>query len=95
MLLKKENNTKSKNKSQYDKYRESKDWENIRNLVLERDGYKCRTCGSTDRQLHVHHSTYEHLYNELNYLDDLITLCSVCHRGVHNKYNARRFSKKK
>lgn len=86
---------KPKTKSEYDKYRDSKEWKHIRNLVLDRDGHKCRTCGAkeTERELHVHHSTYEHIYDELNHLDDLITLCSVCHRGLHNKYNFKRFKK--
>lgn len=81
---------RSKNE-RYEKYRSSKDWEEIRKLILERDNHKCRCCASTERQLHIHHSTYEHLYDELNHLDDLITLCSVCHRAIHNKFNFQRF----
>jgi len=33
------------------------DWSDRRKQVLERDGYECQECGSSDRTLHVHHVT--------------------------------------
>ena len=49
--------------------------------ALERDGYRCRICGSTER-LNVHHivpismgGTHE--------LENLITLCYRCHATQH------------
>lgn len=49
--------------------------------VLERDHWKCRSCGSRNA-LHVHHIQFrsqqgpDEAYN-------LIVLCSSCHDGVH------------
>ena len=49
--------------------------------VLERDGWKCRNCGSRE-QLHVHHVVYR---SQLGPDEDwnLCTLCSRCHDGIH------------
>jgi hypothetical protein len=33
--------------------------------------------------LDVHHRTYDHLYDEWHHLDDLTTLCRVCHSARH------------
>lgn len=59
-------------------------WTAIRRQVLKRDGYRCTKCGrKTD--LHVHHQ--EHRVGSLNAetLDNLLTLCRQCHRGVHSR----------
>lgn len=80
----------------YQKYLKTKWFENVRQKVLERDKYTCRTCGATsaERILNVHHVQYEGvLGDELNNLDKLITLCTVCHRAIHSSpANYRRFS---
>jgi hypothetical protein len=67
----------------YIEYLNSPDWKYIRRIVLKRDHKKCTKCGS-DKKLRVHHTTYEHIFNELNYLIDLITLCDDCHKITHN-----------
>jgi DEAD/DEAH box helicase domain-containing protein len=67
-------------------------WQTQRKLVLERDGYRCRTCGATADEflLHIHHvrpfreygyipGQNEH-YQIANRLDNLVTLCASCHR---------------
>jgi 5-methylcytosine-specific restriction endonuclease McrA len=57
-----------------------------RAATLERDGGKCRKCGTSDT-LHVHHidgwgmGFARELRN--NSLDNLITLCKVCHARAH------------
>lgn len=57
-----------------------------RAAVLARDGGVCRKCGATD-MLHVHHidgwgmGFARELRN--NSLDNLITLCKVCHARAH------------
>lgn len=58
-----------------------------RTKALERDGYKCTSCGS-DYRIQVHHidemgrnKPKEVQNNELN---NLITLCAKCHIEQHN-----------
>ena len=68
------------------KYWKSAKWLAKREAVLRRDDYTCQMCEkSIDddnvSRLHVHHMTYKNLYNEP--LDDLITLCTQCHRRLH------------
>jgi len=68
-----------KNFDGYKRYIRSEDWRNKRELVLKRDGYRCRNCGS-GVGLQVHHKCYDRFGDES--LDDLITLCNVCHEKV-------------
>jgi len=64
----------------YHEYIQCPEWKAKRADVLERDGFKCQQCSSTYMH-NVHHKTYARLGNES--LDDLITLCQVCHRKEH------------
>jgi uncharacterized protein YdcH (DUF465 family) len=73
---------KTHNNPEYETYLHSSKWKNIRKLVLERDGNKCTECDET-RNLHIHHKTYENIFNEENHLEDLITLCESCHEKKH------------
>ena len=68
-------------KRPYAERRESKEWAILKNQVLRRDRYRCRLCGEGDVVLHVHHATYKNYAAER--LEDLITLCSVCHDRFH------------
>ncbi|MDQ3964923.1 MAG: hypothetical protein M3246_00470 [Actinomycetota bacterium] len=61
---------------------QSEEWVIIKRQVHRRDGYRCRLCNRGDRPLHVHHRTYS-TYDEER-LEDLITLCNVCHRNFHS-----------
>lgn len=65
-------------------------WQQQRKLALARDGYRCRMCGASEGMLHVHHirpfrefgyipGQNDH-YQAANELDNLTTLCPVCHR---------------
>lgn len=57
-------------------------WNQQSQAAKERDQYTCQRCGSKE-DLHVHHITPFHLfddYREANRLDNLITLCNRCHR---------------
>jgi 5-methylcytosine-specific restriction endonuclease McrA len=72
-------------KHEYNLYLKSKEWRDKRKDVLARDGDRCIFCFS-DNDLHVHHLTYENFKNEP--LSDLVTLCSVCHKGEHLKSKA-------
>lgn len=54
-----------------------------RKRVLERDGYKCTKCGSTEK-LHAHHiKSFADYPEEREVLENGITLCEKCHRKVH------------
>lgn len=85
----------------YEKYKayiRSEEWDRIKKIVLDRDGHRCRCCGRTEEEatLYVHHSTYKHLYDEGNHLEDLIVLDRCCHSGIHRvKSNFQRFKKPK
>ncbi len=58
------------------------DWMEKRDEVLQRDGYRCRLCGSDDRP-EVHHIT-KHKPNKPHNTLKLITLCASCHRKARN-----------
>ena len=57
-------------------------WEETRQKVFRRDGFRCTVCGSSVN-LNCHHITYENLGAEK--LSDLVTLCQKCHEKVHEK----------
>jgi 5-methylcytosine-specific restriction endonuclease McrA len=59
-------------------------WKNIRNKILDRDNYMCRICHkSTDEaSLNVHHKDWDRNNNKN---DNLVTLCSGCHKAVHRE----------
>lgn len=56
---------------------------NIRSAVLNRDSYKCQMCGKKDVRLEVHHIVFRS-YGGSNRMDNLVTLCSDCHKRIHN-----------
>jgi len=70
----------------------SKLWPMISELVLERDGYKCKSCGASSVDLLVHHVVPLCRGGD-NRRDNLITLCDSCHGKAHkellNVYNTR------
>lgn len=71
-------------------------WHEARRTVLERDNKKCQHCGlSRDehydrvgRDLEVHHRTplreFDDNYEEANDPENLVTLCSGCHKKVEH-----------
>lgn len=69
----------------YDEYLRSSAW---KAKALERariDNYRCQMCGAEGTELNrlqVHHFTYRNLYHE-DVGKDLVTVCDVCHRGIH------------
>lgn len=58
------------------------DWEDRRKQVLDRDGYECQKCGTTDTTLHVHHVT-PISEGGSHRLSNLETLCERCHAKEH------------
>ena len=59
----------------------SADWAVKRRKRLAFDGHRCVNCGSRVG-LQVHHKSYVNFGNE-SVKDDLVTLCSRCHGGLH------------
>ena len=56
-------------------------YEVLRNRVLRRDGWRCQFCGMMC-DLEVHHKEFRsHSGDDSE--ENLITLCSQCHAGVH------------
>ena len=68
----------------YSEFLKTPYWKSIAENVKDRDGNKCQRCGS-EKRLHVHHLNYQHHGDELNHPEDLITLCSKCHKEVHDE----------
>jgi hypothetical protein len=60
----------------------------IRDRILERDGNKCRRCGSVDN-IHTHHVKRWAGNPESRFdLNNIIVLCKQCHSWVHSRRNA-------
>mgnify|MGYP005988812423 CR=1 FL=1 len=79
----------------YKEFLKSEHWANIRKIVLQRDDYKCITCGATEG-LHVHHSSYDfNIGDEENNLDLLETQCASCHHNIHKIEKKTTISSKK
>jgi hypothetical protein len=55
------------------------EWRSLRSRVMQRDGRRCRHCGTTER-LSVHHITPRP--EGTNDPRNLVTLCSTCHDAV-------------
>jgi hypothetical protein len=66
----------------YRKYLRSPEWREISKAVKERDNNKCQECEAT-KKLHVHHTTYDHIFDEWDHMHELVTLCSDCHDIKH------------
>src|SRR5260370_16594729 len=57
------------------------EYDSLRKQVLDRDGWKCQDCGSSN-DLHVHHLRPRSKLGH-DAPENLITLCSSCHRRQH------------
>ena len=56
----------------------------LRKMALERDGFSCKVCGDSRRQLHCHHiKPVGDEPIESADLDNVITLCVDCHHSAH------------
>ena len=61
--------------------RPAKSYESLRQHILRRDGWRCQACG-TMSNLEVHHREFRSRSGE-DSEENLITLCTTCHAGVH------------
>lgn len=71
----------SQRQQQYDEYLKTEHWRILRNMVLERDGFKCRQCKGMEN-LQAHHVFYRPRWED-SMVKDLVTLCNDCHEKVH------------
>jgi hypothetical protein len=72
-------------KDEYQTYLQTDHWKLMARLTKERDGHRCRFCGSSD-YLVAHHISYTNMpYKES--LNDLSTLCEECHTHFHQWKN--------
>ena len=59
-------------------------WQRKRLEIMQRDGFKCRSCECTENTLHIHHSYYVKGRKCWDYPDfSLKTLCDECHDTEH------------
>ena len=56
-------------------------WPELRQVVLDRDGYRCGNCGGSE-DLHIHHIIPLSLGGS-NEMGNLRTLCRSCHARLH------------
>ena len=79
-------------KERYRNYLKSPEWQVKREQFFDyiiftlHQKIECSSC-HTNSILHVHHKTYDHLYNEK--LTDLQLLCEDCHAKVHRERKER------
>jgi hypothetical protein len=65
---------------------EHPEWQRKRLRIMERDGFRCKSCDDKTTQLHVHHLYYVGGRRIWDYPDlSLTTLCKPCHEGVRGK----------
>lgn len=57
-------------------------WQRKRLEIFQRDNFTCKRCGSTEKELHVHHNYYIFGKDAWDYPDDCyLTLCFECHKN--------------
>ena len=66
----------------YKKYLKSQDWKLLRKLVIKRDKYRCVRCGYIG-YLQVHHTNYRGIYTMNFSIEQLESVCDVCHKEIH------------
>jgi len=69
----------------YSKKLQNPNWQKKRLEILSRDNFKCISCGSTDKELHVHHRWYQFGKEIWDYPDACFeTLCHECHEYIEH-----------
>jgi ATP-dependent DNA helicase RecQ len=57
-------------------------YENLRQEVLRRDGWRCQSCGAM-ANLEVHHKEFRSQSGQ-DSEQNLITMCTACHAAAHH-----------
>lgn len=76
-------------------YQKLKDprWQKKRLEVMQRDKFKCVSCGSGDKELQCHHLVYAESGNPWDVNNgNIITLCCGCHTKIEETIKAVRYS---
>ena len=60
-------------------------YETLRQQILLRDGWRCQSCGAMSN-LEIHHKRFRS-HSGHDSEENLITLCTQCHTGVHHNLN--------
>jgi len=60
-------------------------YETLRQQILLRDGWRCQSCGAMSN-LEIHHKGFRS-HSGHDSEENLITLCTQCHTGVHHNLN--------
>jgi 5-methylcytosine-specific restriction endonuclease McrA len=58
-------------------------YDDLRLYVLQRDAWRCQICGS-GQNLEVHHKNFRSQLGD-DSEENLITLCTICHRIIHRQ----------
>jgi 5-methylcytosine-specific restriction endonuclease McrA len=58
-------------------------YERMRQQILRRDRWRCQSCG-TMSHLEIHHQQFRS-HSGYDSEENLITLCSNCHAGIHRR----------
>ena len=74
---------KMANRARYQEYLDSDEWKARSERILVSSNWECQQCHKYEAT-QVHHLTYARVGNELD--EDLIALCSRCHRHQHIIY---------
>lgn len=69
-------------KMKYTDYLLTSHWKHFSSEARKHYANKCVLCDSTDK-LHIHHKIYKNIGRET--FNDVVCLCSKCHRMVHDK----------
>jgi 5-methylcytosine-specific restriction endonuclease McrA len=69
---------------------EHPEYEELRQRVLRRDGWRCQFCGCR-LSLEVHHQQFRSQSGE-DTEENLITLCANCHSVAHGTVRAKRLN---
>lgn len=71
----------------YREYLKSDKWREIAHKRYLIDKGVCQCCGTrgtANNPIECHHLSYNHLYHEESRIyEDLVSLCRVCHKGLH------------
>ena len=59
-------------------------YDDLRLQVLQRDAWRCQICGS-GQNLEVHHQNFRSQRGD-DSEENLITLCTICHRIIHRQH---------
>ncbi len=71
--------------TEYQKVRNSEEYNQWRLQVFNRDGFKCVSCGKPGKGIHAHHIKSFSKYAKLRLdVDNGITLCKKCHSELHD-----------